>query len=418
MTASGEFGRIRISDIVIGPERIRKEFTPEAIADLAASIAKRGLIHPITIDRESVLRTGERRLRACTSLGWDHIPFQYLDTLDEKELLAIELEENIKRVDLTWQEQVDAMKRFHLLQKDLHDDWTIAQTATELGVAERTVHRYLAVAKEIESGNSRVADAKELSKAVGLTKRIQERRASDEGALLAAVTDAPPPPETPIIRADFHEWAANYEGAPFNLIHCDFPYGINADKFNQTAGDTLGSYADTFKTYSSLCTTLFENRERLMGESAHIIFWFSMQHYDWTLRHLREFFWVDPYPLVWFKSDNKGTLPDPTRGPRRVYEVAFLCSYGDRKILSAVSNVFSGPTERTAGHMSEKSVPMLQHFMKMCVDGNSRVLDPTCGSGSAIRAADGLGAGLVLGLEQDPEHAENAQRAWREYKGA
>ena len=37
--------------------------------------------------------------------------------------------------------------------------------------------------------------------------------------------------------------------------------------------------------------------------------------------------------------------------------------------------------------------------------------DPTCGSGSAIRAAEALGAKHTLGLELNPEFAERAQLA-------
>ena len=62
--------------------------------------------------------------------------------------------------------------------------------------------------------------------------------------------------------------------------------------------------------------------------------------------------------------------------------------------------------------MSEKSQDMLEHFFRMVVDENTRLLDPTCGSGSSLRAADNLGAASVLGLEINPEFADNARRAW------
>ena len=413
---SGEFGSIAISDVHVKHDRVRKEIKDETISALADSISRLGLIHPITIDRENTLCSGETRLRACTLLGWDSISFQYIDTLDADALLAIELEENIKRVDLPWQDQVDALRRFHELKKRTEPAWTQDATADALGISKSTVIAQLAVAKELASGNERVKAAKEYSTARGIVVRSNERKASDDMALLSTFEELPKI-EVPILNLNFIEWVETYAGAPFNLIHCDFPYGINADKFNQGAANSFGGYADTFETYEKLLDCLISNREKLMGESGHIIFWFSMQHYTYTLQRLQEHFWVDSYPLVWHKSDNKGTLPDPARGPRRVYEVAFLCSHGDRKILSSVSNTFSGPTTRVSEHMSEKSVDMLKHFMRMVIDGNARVLDPTCGGGSAIRAADALGAGYVLGLERDPEFAANAERAWKAYKG-
>ena len=61
--------------------------------------------------------------------------------------------------------------------------------------------------------------------------------------------------------------------------------------------------------------------------------------------------------------------------------------------------------------MSEKPEPMLRHFFGMLVDENTVLLDPTCGSGSALRAANSLGARFVLGLERNAEFAGIAQDA-------
>lgn len=50
--------------------------------------------------------------------------------------------------------------------------------------------------------------------------------------------------------------------------------------------------------------------------------------------------------------------------------------------------------------------------MRMVIDENTRLLDPTCGSGSALRAARSLGANSLVGLELNPEFAANATRAF------
>ena len=408
---SGSFGTIEIESIVIHrQDRVRREVTEEAVTALADSISRVGLIHPVIITREYELVAGETRIRAFERLGYTAIPYQFADTLDKKELLAIELEENIKRTDLPWQDQCKSLLRFHQLHQDLEPTWTQSQTAEAIGISQTTVSQQLAVALELESGNERVVNAPKLSVAKNIVTREADRRTAD---VLASLSEGPPiVRETPILTADFNEWAATYSGPAFNLLNCDFPYGINADKFDQGAGAAFGSYEDTEEVYWTLLETLVNNRERLLGESAHIVFWFSMKHYAKTLDLLRTVFRIDPYPLVWVKSDNRGTLPDPTRGPRRVYEVAFLCSFGDRKIISAVANSYSCPTVRTGEHMSEKNEEMLAHFFRMFIDPNTRFLDPTCGSGSALRAARRLGATSILGLEKNDEFAENARRAW------
>lgn len=58
--------------------------------------------------------------------------------------------------------------------------------------------------------------------------------------------------------------------------------------------------------------------------------------------------------------------------------------------------------------MSIKSEPMLRQFFGMFVDDSTSFLDPTCGSGSSLRAAAGMGARLVRGLEVNSTFAERA----------
>lgn len=417
MYATAEFKSVPLSSIIVNRDgRIRRKLDERHIEELADSIRRLGLIHPLVIDRGMVLIAGENRLEAVTALGWSHVPVQFSDTLTERERLSIEMEENIKRRDLDWKDKCDALLRFHTMHESENATWTLSDTAESIGYSVATVSEQLTVARELDAGNEKVLAAPKYSVAKGIATRQQERARADELSALNLLEDVEPISASellpsPIQVADFLEWAPAYRGLPFNFLHCDFPYGINADGFNQGAAAAFGGYKDTFEHYENLISALVENKDRLLGSSAHVIFWFSMKHYAYTLDRLSQHFWVDPYPLIWHKSDNRGTLPDPQRGPRRVYEVAFLCSHGDRKIISPVSNTFSGPTIRAADHMSEKSEDMLHHFFRMICDGNTRLLDPTAGSGSALRAARRLGVGSLLGLEVNPEYAENARRA-------
>jgi DNA modification methylase len=155
------------------------------------------------------------------------------------------------------------------------------------------------------------------------------------------------------------------------------------------------------------------------------MFWFSMPalsttpddstNYADTLAFFKAHgdFKIDPLPLIWMKSDNKGLVPDPLRRPRQIYETCLFGSRGDHKILTPVANAYACPTVGET-HASVKPEPMLRHFFRMFVDQHSRVLDPTCGSGSAVRAAESLGAAHILGLEIDKEYAEPAVVALKE----
>lgn len=419
---SGETSTVSITKIWVDrSKRARKIMTEEAIVEKMESIGRIGLIHYPVITREYELISGETRWVACQRLGHTSIPVQWADTLDPIDLMKIEYEENYKRTDLPWQDQCDFLQRYHAACLEEDPTWTATKTAESMGVAVSTITNQLAVAGALVAGNERVVATKEFSTAVGIVRRQKERAASDELALIgigdddAAENNAGLDSEavvSPIITASFLDWVKTYNGPSFNLISCDFPYGIGADKFNQGSAAAYGGYEDSPDTYWALVNALVENRDKLLGTSGHILFWFSMRYYQPTLEALSKHFRVDPYPLVWHKSDNKGTLPDPERGARRVYEVAFLCSYGDRKIIQPVSNTVSLPSVKLGEHMSEKSEDMQVHFMRMLIDENTRFLDPTCGSGSSLRAARRLGAGFISGLEMNPEFADLARKAY------
>jgi DNA modification methylase len=72
--------------------------------------------------------------------------------------------------------------------------------------------------------------------------------------------------------------------------------------------------------------------------------------------------------------------------------------------------VFVGRTDEDEKlHLNQKPQNMLRHFLRLIVDKNTTVLDPTCGSGSALAAALQLGSPRVLGVELDAGNADVAR---------
>lgn len=408
---SGKFSSVEISRITVNRDaRQRRELT--GIEDLADSLNRVGQIHPIVITEEYVLVAGERRLTAAKHNGWANINAQFTYQLDSQELRAIELEENVKRKDIPWQDQVQAVREYHEIQASSDREWSIEKTADALGLSEAWVYTNINVAKALDI-NPDLAAAPKLSTAANIVSREKQRReasAVDDIAATIGGLATPKIESETIINTSFLDWAPTYDGLPFNFIHCDFPYGINANKMQQgTSVVSHGTYDDSPEVYWNLLRCFADNLDRFCAESAHIMFWFSMKYYEETIGFLRTEtdFIIDDFPLIWTKSDNIGLLPEPNYGPRRIYETALFGRRGNRPIVSAVSNSKSLPSVRDA-HMSEKNEDMLKHFFQMFVDKHSRVLDPTCGSGSAIRAAKAMGAKSALGLEINPEYAKRA----------
>jgi len=178
----------------------------------------------------------------------------------------------------------------------------------------------------------------------------------------------------------------------------------------------MGHYDDSEDVYWELLTTMLTTQDNFIAPQAHLLFWFSMKYYERTRRLLTDAGWVvNPMPFIWLKSDNTGILPDPARGPRNICETALFATRGDRKIVKPVANAIAAPTSRVY-HSAEKPAPMLAHFFRMLVDEYSVVLDPTCGSGMAIRVAEEAGASYALGLEKDPAFYEGAKENLKIYE--
>lgn len=140
------------------------------------------------------------------------------------------------------------------------------------------------------------------------------------------------------------------------------------------------------------------------------MFWYSLEFNtevrNFFTQHMPDFT-VQTFPMIWHKSDNKGLLPDANRYGRRTYETALLLTRGDRKVVGPVALSYGAPTG-IKEHLSMKPEPMLRHFFRMFVDEYTQMLDPTCGSGTSLRAAESLGAQHVFGLELSKENHESA----------
>jgi len=435
------------------------------VSDLVESIQLHGVLNPVIVTRELVLVAGERRTAACKQLNLP-VPVRFLDSLDEIELQLIELEENVKRSDLTWRDHVAAVGRIHQLYTSCNPTWTHEKTASAIGVTRGSITQILRVFKDLD--NPAIANATGFMAAYNILSRTDARAGADvlsevlEFDPLAGAAEAPPVPAegspapvegspvpaegspvvgieglpvpavgspvaraegpsaagavgAPILQADFMTWAPAYAGPKFSFIHCDFPYGLDIFAGERMRSSGFGLYNDSPELFTNLISCLCENLYRIMKPSGHLMFWFPMQRY--TLVHdmfkkLAPQLVLHPIPLIWVKSDNSGIAPDPRRGPRQIYETALFGYCGDLPIVRVVANAFSHSTNKEL-HPSTKPEPMLRHFFQMFVDSSTSMLDPTCGSGAALRAAEALGAKNVLGLEIDPVHVSNARSALR-----
>jgi ParB family transcriptional regulator, chromosome partitioning protein len=116
---SGEIGgavqMIDVARVAPHPDQPRRTFDVDALSELAASIAVRGVIQPIIVRPAPSgsgfqIVAGERRWRAAQQAQLHRIPAIVRD-FDEAETLEIALVENIQREDLNPIEEARAYKR-------------------------------------------------------------------------------------------------------------------------------------------------------------------------------------------------------------------------------------------------------------------------------------------------------------------
>lgn len=108
------------------PYQPRKNFTEEALTDLAQSIAQYGIIQPLLVapaeDGRYLLIAGERRLRAARSAKLQEVPVLVGD-YNSQEIAEIALVENLQREDLHYLEEAEGYERlleeFHLTQEEM-----------------------------------------------------------------------------------------------------------------------------------------------------------------------------------------------------------------------------------------------------------------------------------------------------------
>lgn len=412
--------------LVNRPERQRSEIDTGGLYE---SIARNGVLNPAIVQESHeqpgfyILIAGERRLTCCQELNLPSIPVRLMSDLSPAEAQILELEENVKRDELPWQDEVKAITNIHHLYLERNTSWGIEDTAREVSYSVRSLRKVFTVHEML--GDSEVSEASSLSAALTILERRKERALDNIVEQIAkktkeikqkaepATTIAPVALFTNLVECvDFLRWAPLYSGPPFNFLHCDFPYGMNFNFGKQGNHTSWESYDDSEDVFWTLLKCLAEHRSTLFTQSAHMMFWYSLKHHAKLLEFFQSEmpeFSVNPFPLIWGKSDHVGILPDASRYPRQIYETALMLTKGDRKIVRPVDNCIFAPTSKKI-HNSEKPIPVLNHFFKMFVDENTRMLDPTAGSGNALQSAEGLGAEGIVGLEMNKSFVEAANR--------
>ena len=115
-----EMAEIKVADCTPNPTQPRRHFDETALEELADSIRTLGLIQPITVRKDGdkyLIISGERRWRAAQLAGVDTVP-AYIRDVDDENLHAMALVENIQRQDLSFFDEANAIEKLMLKMKN------------------------------------------------------------------------------------------------------------------------------------------------------------------------------------------------------------------------------------------------------------------------------------------------------------
>ena len=149
--------KVEVGKVKIENERFREDYGD--VEELAVSIQHYGLFHPIIVDRELHLVAGERRLKAHEMLGLKEIEVRYVENTDSLTKREIEIEENLRRKDFNWQEEVKAKSEVDKIKREKYGSaikghgggWGLKDTASSLGESVGLTSRDIRLAEAIKN---------------------------------------------------------------------------------------------------------------------------------------------------------------------------------------------------------------------------------------------------------------------------
>jgi len=423
-------------DLILVEDRQRKDLGD--IDELKESIKRFGIIQPLVVDAHNRLIAGGRRLTACKALGLTEVPVYFRESMTEQQLTMLEMEENLRRKEMTWQEQVLGIAKVHRLRANEEAaegrNWTREQTGQWLGVSAANISYTLKVARELANQGSAMwactsfSDAlrwlairkeDEVRKSLALdAKMASEPRSTAKATLVVPGVqiietkptdsiDVEPVPDTRggieirlsdmAIHGNCLEIMSSFPDGHVDHIITDPPYAINVEMLNQqnpNAGMVdLERIRDTHDEEGNrkLLRMFLPEAFRVTKDRSFVVFWCDVMNWGW-LHDLavQTGFAVQRWPLIWKKvakhdAEKVGKCINQTAAYNftKDYEMAMVCrKKGATLVTPQRSSIVACPS---AGYISNPFAKPMEAWdfiiRAVSITGQS-ILDPFAGEGS------------------------------------
>ena len=169
-----------ISQVESCASQPRKQFDPDALADLADSIRQHGIIQPLTVRKLQSgyyqIIAGERRWRAARMAGLTQVPAIVIEA-DDRKAMELAMIENLQREDLNPMEEAEGyhtlMEQYGLTQEETSQ--RVGKSRSAVANALRLLNLCKEVRELVEEGKLTGGHARAL---VPLTTDVQQKAAA------------------------------------------------------------------------------------------------------------------------------------------------------------------------------------------------------------------------------------------------
>lgn len=408
-------------DLIKVGERQRQDYGD--LDDLADSLDRYGLIQPVIITLNNELVAGGRRLAAARLLGWPKIKVCYRETLSEDERLELELEENVRRMDISWQERVLAIASIHekkqynnALDPSARKKWGYRETGELLGENIRDVTYALWAAERLRKGDQQV---KACSCMLDVIKLMLQRKEDEVMALLSSEPSVQPlqlitglngePVEQErgghieVKLQTYNEDAISFmrrcidNKVQFDHIITDPPYAIDMDMIQQdNIGMDVGRTAEEHevKNNTDLLYNFLQLGFEVTRENAFCVLWCDQELWSYLALNADDVGWrVQRWPLVWVKTDPCQNGAAQYNFTKRTEIAMVLRKPGAILNKTQASNYYICPGEdkRAFHHPFAKPLDLHKWVIEAVSMQGQTILDPFAGSGTCPVACLQLG---------------------------
>jgi len=416
----------------------------ESISDFTEALPTTcGLIHPILLRGDNQLVAGGRRLEAHRQLNRETIAAVFVEELTDTQLKQLELEENVARFGMSWQERCHNVYEIHQHnERDAiknGDRWLQKHTGDLLGYTQSHISNLIIVARELIAKDPDILNAPDL---VGALKILLGRKEDEAQRRLMQISATATPVNMGSIEILDLEGPQDYiephptDSAPtekitfdlsklffhadclsilptfppdvFDHIVTDPPYAIDMANLSQSQNLERVRDEHDVEENLSLLERFLPEAFRVLKPSGYLVFWYDNYHNEKLIHWATKAgFKVQRWPLVWCKTHRcKNSVPQFNW--TKSTEFALVCRKSPSATLvePALTNFFlaDGSVERELyDNPFAKPADAWNFILKQIAITGQHILDPFAGEMSCPRACINRGLKFTA-IELNDQH--------------